>query len=280
MCTIKKIDENIESIINETRDSITITKGDITKRKKKLIDMSSFEPQDELNPKVWMGNKLINSRVRMRLLDIADNFFDSLDVDWVDVDDIILTGSLANYNWSKYSDFDIHILLDFRKVDEKVEFVSDYFNTKKKLWNLEHEDLKIYGFPVELYVQDVNEPHSSTGIYSLEKNQWIVEPKRENFKDIKLNKGYIKSKSLELIDKIDHIYDIVSRETDEYKIEFLSKKIKKLFDKIKGLRKEGLKKHGEYSTFNIIFKVLRRMGYIDKLYEMKINIYDKLKSLK
>lgn len=280
MCTIKKIDENIESIINETRDSITVTKGDITKRKKKLIDMSSFEPQDELNPKVWMGNKLINSRVRMRLLDIADNFFDSLDVDWVDVDDIILTGSLANYNWSKYSDFDIHILLDFRKVDEKVEFVSDYFNTKKKLWNLEHEDLKIYGFPVELYVQDVNEPHSSTGIYSLEKNQWIVEPKRENFKDIKLNKGYIKSKSLELIDKIDHIYDIVSRETDEYKIEFLSKKIKKLFDKIKGLRKEGLKKHGEYSTFNIIFKVLRRMGYIDKLYEMKINIYDKLKSLK
>lgn len=280
MCTLKKIDENIESIINETRDSITVTKGDIVNKKKKLIDMSSFEPQDELNPKVWLSNNLINSRVRLRLLDIADNFFDSLDIDWVDVDDIILTGSLANYNWSKYSDFDVHIILDFSKVDEKTEFVSDYFNTKKKLWNIEHEDLKIYGFPVELYVQDVNEPHSSTGIYSLEKNEWIVEPKRENFKDIKLNKKYIKIKSLEIMDKIDHIYDMISRETDEYKIEFISKKIKKLFDKIKGLRKEGLKKHGEYSTFNIIFKLLRRMGYIDKLYEMKINIYDKLKSLK
>ncbi len=40
--------------------------------------------------------------VRERLLVIAYEFIDFLDIDIV-VTDIILTGSLSNYNWSKYS---------------------------------------------------------------------------------------------------------------------------------------------------------------------------------
>ena len=29
------------------------------------------------------------------------------------IHDILLTGSLANYGWSKYSDVDLHIVIDF-----------------------------------------------------------------------------------------------------------------------------------------------------------------------
>ena len=164
------IDEAFDAVLNESKDGFAISKSELkTFREKKKIDFTSFEPQDELNPKIWDSNWLINSRVRMRLLDIADTFIDSLDIDWVEIDDIILTGSLANFNWSKFSDFDVHVVLRFKDVDERVEFVSNYFNSKKKIWNNEHDNLKIYGFPVEMYVQDSEEDHTSSGIYSLEK---------------------------------------------------------------------------------------------------------------
>lgn len=274
------IDETIDSLLNESKDGYAISVSELKKmRKNKKIDLKSFEIQDELNPKIWMENGFINSRVRMRLLDIADTFIDGLDIDWVEIDDIILTGSLANYNWSKYSDFDLHIVLDFKEVDERVDFVSNYFNSKKKIWNNEHDNLKIYGFPVELYVQDKNENHTSTGIYSLEKNKWLVKPKTENVNSLKLNKKLIKEKVKNIVDKIDNIENLISNEKDEYKLEQYSKKIKYFFDKIKGIRKESLSKYGEMSTGNIIFKCLRRLGYIDKLYNLKLNTYDKIKSI-
>lgn len=275
------IDEAFDAVLNESKDGFAISKSELKVfRDKKKIDFTSFEPQDELNPKIWDSNGLINSRVRMRLLDIADTFIDSLDIDWVEIDDIILTGSLANFNWSKFSDFDVHVVLRFKDVDERVEFVSNYFNSKKKIWNNEHDNLKIYGFPVEMYVQDSEEDHTSSGIYSLEKNKWLVKPKKENFENISMNKKFIREKARLLINKIDELSEKVENEKDEYKLDILSKKIKSLFDKIKGIRKESLKKYGEMSTGNIIFKILRRLGYIDKLYNIKLNTYDKIKSLK
>lgn len=275
------INEIIDDVMNETKDSISITKSDILNMmESKKVDLSSFIPQDELNSKVWDEDGYLNSRVRLRLLDIADAFVDTLDIDWVEIDDIILTGSLANYNWSKFSDFDIHIIIDFNEVDERTDFVSNYFNSKKKIWNNEHDSLKIYGFPVELYVQDKNEEHTSSGIYSLEKNEWIKKPEKETFENVKLNKKFIKQKSQDFIDAIESLSKKIEKEDDEYKLEVLSKKVKYIFDKIKGLRKEGLKKSGEFNSFNIIFKVLRRMGYIDALYNLKLNTYDKIKSIK
>ena len=90
------------------------------------------------------------------------------------VKDYLFLGSLANYNWSKYSDIDLHILIDFKKINKDTDLVKDYFDSKKKIWNDEHENLKIYGFQVELYIQDINEENSSGGVYSLEKNKWLI----------------------------------------------------------------------------------------------------------
>ena len=106
---------------------------------------------------------------------IADDFFDTLELPWVDVTDITLTGSLANYNWSKFSDVDLHILVKFEDVDENEELVKEYFNSKKNLWNEKH-DITIKGYDVELYMQDTHEPHVSSGIYSIMWDGWIVKP--------------------------------------------------------------------------------------------------------
>lgn len=241
------------------------------------ISLKSFEVQDELNPKFWINGK-INSRVRLKLLDIADEFFDSLTVNWVKPKDVVLTGSIANYNWSKYSDVDVHILVDFKSVWKKTEFVKDYFDSKKEIWTQEHDGLKIYGFPVEVYVEDTNIKNPSTGIYSLYKDKWLVEP--NDFQNAKLNKSYVKSHSAKIMTEIDNIEDKLKKTTDNHKLETYSSKMKNLFDKLKKQRQESLNKHGEYGTYNIIWKVLRRSGHLDNIWNIINNIYNKINSIK
>lgn len=242
------------------------------------INLDSFEVKDELQPKIWVKNKL-NSRVRLRLLDIVNDYINELSVDWLEPIDILLTGSIANYNWSKYSDIDIHILMDYSKIYKKTEFVEDYFKSKKDLWNQNHENLKIYGFPVEIYVEDKNNKSTSTGVYSLNTNKWIVEPGQ--LEDSVQNEQYIKSQSAKFINQIDEIEKKLKTETDLHKIEVLSRKIKKIWDKIKGLRQSGLKtKYKEMSSGNIIYKVLRRTKYLDKVWDIIHTTYNKVNSLK
>ena len=242
------------------------------------IDFSSFTPQQELNPKIWPNGK-INSRVRLRLMDIADDFFATLKIDWLKPLDILLTGSMANYNWSKYSDFDLHLLLDFSDVDENVDFVHEYFTTKKKLWNEEHENLMIYGFPVEVYVQDISEPLVSNGIYSLYKNKWVVEPSKDAIKSLGNEKETIKAKAIETMKKIDALYNATFDISYGYDGEKIIAQIKKLINIIKGIRKESLSNGGEMSAGNIFFKILRRTGYIEKLFTAKTLAYDRKESI-
>lgn len=273
------VDEEIDALVpvsEEEPEEYVLRKKDLTM---KDIDLSSFKPKKQLEPHIWINGEM-NSRVRLRLMDIADDFIDTLDVDWVKPKDIILTGSLANYNYSKYSDFDLHVVIDFEEVDDRVNFVKEYFDAKKKLWNEQHENLKIYGYPVELYVQDSNEFHNASGVYSLNLNAWIRKPSENGIESIKLNKFYIKEKVLKLINKIDELCELADTETDEYKLEEVAEKANALFKKIRSARKIGLKRGGEMDSFNIIFKCLRRFGYIGKLVDLKTRTYDKLFSIK
>lgn len=241
------------------------------------VSVEPFEPKDELNPKFWVDNKL-NSKVRMRLLDIADDFVKTLNIRWVKPDDIVLTGSIANYNWTKFSDVDIHIIMDFSKVYKKTDFVKSYFDAKKEEWNGSHDGLKIYGFNVELSVEDKNAPAVASGVYSLEKNDWVSEPK--DLSDAKLNKEYVESTAETYIDKIDDLDRRIKKERDAKKIETLSNKMVSIFNKLKGMRKEGLKsKAKEMSSGNIIWKILRAEGYIKKIWDIVNYNYDRSMSL-
>ena len=270
------VDEEIDALQDREEPEISFTKREYQDNN---FDLSSFRPQTQLHPKIWINGEL-NSRVRLRLLDIADDFIKTLEVDWVEPKDIILTGSLANYNWSKYSDFDLHIVIDFEEVDERVNFVKDYFDAKKKLWNEQHQDLKIYGFPVEVYVQDSNELHTASGVYSLELGEWLKKPARNSIQAIKLNKFYIKEQVLKFIRQIDVLEQALETETDSYKIEQIGLKANALFKKIKNIRKEALKNGLEMSSGNVIFKALRRTGHIGKLVDIKTKTYDRLFSIK
>lgn len=245
------------------------------------VDLSSFNIKKELNPKFWKDDKL-DSRIRIKLLDIADDFIEFLGIDWVKPEDITITGSLANYNWNKkYSDIDLHILIDYSKVDKRTDFVDNYFYSQKKLWNEEHKDLRIFGFPVEVYVQDVNKKHTSSGVYSLEKNEWVIEPEREKLSKKKVNKERIKKTVSQYTERIDKLVDDSKNANgDDYKMRKAYEGAQQLFDEIKKLRREDLSDaNNEINEGNIIFKALRRLGYIDKLDKVINKGYNTLNSL-
>ena len=232
-----------------------------------LDPVKSFKIKDDLNPKVWGGLE-INKSVREKLLKIAHDFYDGVELE-VDVDDILLTGSLANYNWSeRYSDYDLHILIDFEKINEDVELVKKYVDSAKNLWNNLHE-IKISGYEVEVYIQDIREEHKSTGIYSLLNNKWKVKPSKIDFEP---DEDSIKEKAKSVMMSVDDL----ESEIDEYDHEEFSERLSKTWEKIKNYRKSGLESEGgEYSTGNLVFKLLRRNGYIGRILKLKRQSYDK-----
>ena len=236
--------------------------------------LKSFEPQSELNQKVWeKGDEpKMKPEIRTRLLEIAYEFIDFLDVDLV-VTDIILTGSLSNYNWSKYSDFDLHIVANFQQYPEnQVELYEKLFNLKKMLFNQKH-DITIKNYEVELYVQNESESHFSSGVYSVLFDEWANVPKKE---DIVIDKELIKNKSEQWMKMIDELIDTIDEDDD---IDTIKTLITKYKDKLKKFRSRGLENDGEYSTENLVFKILRRNGYIEKLHNLTTKILDKKLSM-
>ena len=182
------------------------------------------------------------------------------------IDDIIFTGSLANYNWSQYSDVDLHVLMDFNEFDDK-ELIKKYFDAKKAVWNDNH-DIKIKGYDVELYAQDKDEPHESTGIYSVMKDEWVKKPKPQ---DVKIDRETIKKKVKQFEGEYNRILELYKEE----KYEETRKALDKIKDKIKKYRKAGLDKGGEMATENLVFKTMRRSGLMEKIYDLGLETTDK-----
>tara|TARA_R110000868_G_scaffold8686_1_gene44638 strand:+ start:652 stop:1389 length:738 start_codon:yes stop_codon:yes gene_type:complete len=234
--------------------------------------LSSFRLQDELNPKIWESPNKMSSKVRDRLLDIAYEFIEFLGVDVI-ISDVVMTGSLANFNWSRFSDVDLHLIADFEQFSEKeLPLYEELFRLKKTLFNDKH-DIKIYGYDVELYVQNDVEAHFSSGEYSILFDEWKNKPKKEK---VKIDTELIKNKSEHWMKIIDEVID----NSDDKSLESGVESINKVKDKLKKYRTAGLEKGGEMSDENLVFKVLRRNGYIQKLFDFRNEYQDKKLSLK
>ena len=237
------------------------------------IDLSSFEFHDELDQDFWnQPDDKLDPEIREKLLVIANDFWSSLEVGDAEYDDITFTGSLAAHNYSRFSDVDLHILADFSDVDDKTDLVREYFNAMKSVWNRLH-DILIKGYEVEIYVQDVNDPHEAQGLYSVLNNEWIKKPvlDKQDF-----DKDNVKKKAAGLMDQIDRLQPLI----DDGKYQEAEKYADKLKQKIRKMRKTGLETVGAYSVENLAFKVLRRNDYLEKLSDAKRKAYDKMLSLK
>lgn len=231
---------------------------------KEFIDEQSVSDavifHDELNPIIWQNDKM-KPDVRYKLMKIALEFIKFIDIKQLRLQDVIVTGSNASYNYTKYSDIDLHIVTDIGSDD----ILKQLYDAKKGLWNEQHE-IKIKGFDVELYVQDSNEPHVSSGMYSILKDSWIKHPKpvKPKINDISVEKKYEQYHN--------YIQDAVKNKDID--------KLKKIKDDIKKMRQAGLKTAGEFSAENLAFKMLRNLGDMELLMNSIAALRDKELSLK
>lgn len=219
--------------------------------------------KEELNPSFWKENKF-DQGIRKKLLMIANDFFSALKFS-AKILDIQLTGSLANYNWTDKSDFDVHVLIDFSEVDDNTELVKRAVDGARFMWNLKH-NIKIKGFDVELYAQDINEPHTASGLFSLLNNKWVRIPK---FNPPEIDYKDVDKKFQGIVSDILNVENVVSTlnflSVTPEEIYTLTVKLKK---KILDMRKEGLARSGEFSVENLVFKKLRNEGYIEKIIDL------------
>lgn len=159
-------------------------------------------------------------------------------------------------------------------IDDDPETAEKICDLSKKIWNLKH-DIKIAGYEVEVAIQDEDDMKESIkagkmgGVYSLMKDKWIRKPEKKDFvPDEKL----IRSKAETVMSQIDELEEQIG----EDKYEDFSKKLDSVWKKIKDFRKSGLDSEGgEFSIGNLVFKLLRRNGYSEKVLNMKREAYDR-----
>jgi len=234
-----------------------------------LFNFDALKPKENLHLSFWQEKRL-NREILNHLLDLAEDIVNSMEIE-AEIKDITLTGSLASYNWHDLSDIDLHIIFDFDQIDENRSLVKRMLDQSRINWNKTH-DIRIENHEVELYFQDINEPHEALGVYSLLTGAWLREPSLIN---IDLDLRNTEKKAAALQGSIDHIYDLFSEGDHKAAYEYASK-IKK---KISKMRQSGLKGDGVYSIENLAFKMLRNSGDLEKLSSLKIHAYDKMMSL-
>jgi len=232
------------------------------------FDTSNLHPKENLHPSFWRGTDL-NSKIQARLLKIANDLIAQLDLTDL-IDDIILTGSIAAYTWHNLSDIDLHIILDFAKIDENTDLVKQFLDSKRMIWNKAH-NIKIKGHEVEIYFQDIKEKHQSLGLFSLKTGQWLKNPEKLTF-DFDISA--IKSKAEAIAVEIEEIQRLFGAEKTKEAYN-LAIEIK---EKVKKLRQSGLSRDGVNSVENLAFKLLRNNDFLRQLHSLKVLSYDKMMS--
>ena len=253
---------------------------DIKKTKKnKIIIMKHLKKyegytyyNDKLNSKFWTNEEL-DERIRKKLLSIANDFYQETKLT-LEIKDITLTGSLCNYNYNEYSDFDVHIIVDYSELEGDEKIISDAINSHRITWNLKH-NIKIQGHDVEVYIQDFNdEARTESGLYSLLRGEWIKKPVHNtpeiDEEEIEFKFANYKSGINRLVELSD-----MNMTTDLARHYYnVSKDLKK---KIHGQRKTDLlTDKAEFSVGNLVFKRLRNSGHFGLLIDVVNKFYDKI----
>jgi hypothetical protein len=208
--------------------------------------IKGYEEHDRLNPKLWDGEQL-RPEVKSTLLKVADKFQEFIDLD-VPVLDIHITGGQVTYHYTEKSDLDLHLIIDYDKIDCDRE-VEELLDSKRLLFK-EKYHINIRGIPVEPGTEDQNRPTVSSA-WSLKTDSWVREPKNYSGK---INTEEVEKQSIQWQKIIRSVLNQNDPET--------AQKVLKLLRKY---RKIGLKQTGEYGVENLVYKTLRNTGTLEQL---------------
>jgi hypothetical protein len=157
-----------------------------------------------------------------------------------------------------YNDYDI---------DDK-ELIQAFLDYYKLSFN--ENEYTILGHTIEIYFQDVTEPHASPGIYDVVRNEWIKDP---DCVEIEFTEEH-KEKAREFLDRINEY----RAEWDNEEIadpEKFYEELQNFLEEIKEYRASGVGKseeEGMYTFENMVFKWLRRNGTLRILTDLKHDV--------
>jgi hypothetical protein len=252
----------------EHRDSINLSQAYLTRVYPLLCEQYYH---DRLNSRFWSSEKKFDKNIRKKLLTIAEDFFKDQNLN-IPIIDVQLTGSLANYNYTKYSDLDVHVILDFSLINKDVKLVKKALDGIRFIWNARH-DIVIRGHDVELYYQDANEQHTASGLYSLLHNKWIRKP---SYNPPEIDERDVDNKYENYLIEVEKMEEILNNSPSKKELEEVYRRAEKLKDKIQKDRKECLLTGDEFCVENLVFKKLRNTGVIEQLINIRAKAYDNM----
>ena len=224
--------------------------------------------EDDLEPNIWRGRKLKRD-VRAALMTIAQDVWDDMEKGRAKLLDVTLTGSCAGYRWSPSSDVDVHLIVQYSDVADYEELVGSYFKARTALWDKEH-DVTLFGHPVEVYVQDVDEVQWFSGVYSLMTDKWIAQPIPPDALGEDVDYRAAERKARTYARDIQRAVAALRAHPGEQEIS----RVRKLKARVRQLRRSGLEREGELSIENLAFKGLRKIGALDILHAEMQRAYD------
>ena len=211
-----------------------------------MVLTEKFEVHETLNPKLWSSDNKLLDDVKVKIVEIIEQFISTCDIP-INMVDAHLVGSNASYNYTQYSDLDVHIISNFDLVDAPKEVLQVLYNALKAKFNADY-DISIRGIDVEIYVEDIRSTAISNGVYSLYEDRWIRFPKK-----------------LTDVPQVE-----IEPEFSEWKEKFQtainsgnSDSIVNVINDLYILRKNSLDSEGEYGKGNQIFKEIRNCGLLD-----------------
>ena len=230
-------------------------------KKFKIEDAINFH--DELNPLLFDEHNKLKPNIKSQLDTIVDDFIEYMGIPDLAVEDVIITGSNVAFTYTPHSDIDLHLLVDFSALPES-DVYKELFNAKKSLYNDTYE-ITIRDIPVELYVQDTAQAHTSLGEYSLYQDKFTRIPRktRANLDEISTEHKFERLEQLALqglksedIDKVNEVLSIIKR-----------------------YRQAGLDNKGEFGPENLAFKAIRSKGYFQALFDLRNKLRGKQLSI-
>lgn len=210
---------------------------------------------EKLNSKFFSDKKL-KPKSRYAMLKTIKHFLEfSKFPPSVNIKDVIFTGSLTNYNYNESSDVDLHIIIDYNDISDETEYIKYLFLKLKNIY-ADSFDITIHGYPIEIFIEDYRDRVDDTwkSSYSIVDDKWINGPQKS---DVEIDKEVILTKAKKHISKIRSL--INDSKIDE---------LEKYLNSIKVDRSDSLQKEkSDYAENNLVFKLLRNSGVLEKITE-------------
>jgi hypothetical protein len=123
--------------------------------------------KDNLNPAIWNRHEHLKNAVKDQILVGAEEYCSYLGLTESQVQDIVVAGASAGYNYTAGADIDVVVVADLNPDPVFREF----FNENKYRYNGQHK-IKIGDQYIKFYVQPADEQFVTGGSYSVISEAW------------------------------------------------------------------------------------------------------------